>query len=217
MPRTYGDITPNINDPIPARYVSRHIRYIAGFDVDGTLADNTHRLPLINSGTWTEYFDSGINDTPIEPMIEIMKSLFFAGYRIHLFSGRQYMDRHMTSQWLTDNTFWGQHEATYMLHFRTRHDISPAKTMKRRLMRSIGYDRMAIYFDDDINVCEEISSQGIPVYHVHRECFRNVPQFDGVPSRHDRNNDSTINDNLISSIVENDSPTSLYGASHRLS
>jgi len=172
-------------------------------------------MTFVPSGTWNDYYDASVDDTPIEPMIEIMKSLFFAGYRIHLFSGRKYVDRNMTTQWLNDNTFWGDHEDAYMLHFRSRHDVSTAKTMKRILMRSIGYDRMAIYFDDDMDVCKEISSQRIPVYHVNRA----VPDpFNiHIPSCHDRNHDSTVSDNLTSSIVENDSPTSLHGASRRLS
>lgn len=92
------------------------------FDIDGTLADASHRLhhitprpqgvSLFNEETWPSSFkknwdaflhpDAVAKDAPIIPIWEILYSLLDAGNRILFITGRSDALRQTTAAWLTN-------------------------------------------------------------------------------------------------------------------
>lgn len=72
------------------------------FDIDGTIADLNHRLHHIaNFPKDYESFHSEChNDTPIEPIINLMIDMYARGYKILLVSGRTDRVKPETVQWL---------------------------------------------------------------------------------------------------------------------
>ena len=74
------------------------------FDLDGTLADGTHRVHLIQQEPkqWDEYFEACDGDEPIKSVIEIANSLRKSGAEIWIYSGRSDLVREKTRAWLTE-------------------------------------------------------------------------------------------------------------------
>ena len=74
------------------------------FDVDGTLADNTHRLCHINKAPpdWETYHSLDYLDQPIPDVIGIAQELHEAGYTVLNVSGRGEERRQPTEQWLLE-------------------------------------------------------------------------------------------------------------------
>jgi len=76
------------------------------FDIDGTLADCTHRLHHIIGDTkdWDAFDEVGYLDTPIYPMIRVCNALYNAHFEILLLTGRNERVRSCTELWLEK---WG--------------------------------------------------------------------------------------------------------------
>ena len=75
------------------------------FDIDGTLADLSHRLHHITRHpiNWDAFFAAVGDDAVIEPVRELAQALHGAGYRIILVSGRTDKVRDLTIGWLNAN------------------------------------------------------------------------------------------------------------------
>lgn len=84
------------------------------FDIDGTLADLTHRLHFIENGQkdWDGFFAACPDDLPIETVITTCRLLKKSGATIVLVSGRSDAVRKQTQQWLQD--FEVPFDALYM-------------------------------------------------------------------------------------------------------
>lgn len=72
------------------------------FDIDGTLADATHRLHHIQNGNrnWDAFFAECVNDPLIEPIRDLAQVMDARGFRIVLVSGRSNVIRGETVDWL---------------------------------------------------------------------------------------------------------------------
>ncbi len=72
------------------------------FDIDGTLADLSHRLPLIQQTPkdWDGFFAACPDDAPIQHMINLAIDVALAGARIIYISGRSDQCREATEDWL---------------------------------------------------------------------------------------------------------------------
>lgn len=72
------------------------------FDIDGTLADLSHRLHHIQRHpvNWDAFFAEVGNDAVIEPVRELAQALHGAGYQVILVSGRTDKVRDLTIGWL---------------------------------------------------------------------------------------------------------------------
>jgi predicted kinase len=75
------------------------------FDIDGTLADATHRLHYIKAKptNWDAFFAACEFDPLIEPIRELARTVQAQGYRIILVSGRTDKVRNLTESWLARN------------------------------------------------------------------------------------------------------------------
>jgi hypothetical protein len=76
-------------------------------DIDGTLADNSHRQHHLNHGDydcvkndWAAFFAGIPDDKPITPVVEVVDALRLAGWPIVLATGRSETNRAATQAWL---------------------------------------------------------------------------------------------------------------------
>jgi phosphoglycolate phosphatase-like HAD superfamily hydrolase len=78
-------------------------RPVALFDLDGTLADNAHRQPLVTAGKkdWDAFFDAQIEDTPNAPIVTIYQALFVSdNIEIIIMTARPERYREVSETWL---------------------------------------------------------------------------------------------------------------------
>ena len=70
-------------------------------DIDGTIADNTHRQSLLsNKNNWDEFFLEMKNDLPIYPVINKVIDEFRNGKEIIFLTGRPLNYEKETNEWL---------------------------------------------------------------------------------------------------------------------
>jgi len=74
------------------------------FDIDGTLADNTHRQHFLMSSPkqWVEFFDAMDGDKPNLAIVALYNVLYRSGsYELVVITGRPEKYRSDTENWLT--------------------------------------------------------------------------------------------------------------------
>lgn len=135
------------------------------FDIDGTLADCTHRLHYIYSENkdWDTFHNSADKDRPIIETIECAKALKVAGYEILIVTGRPDSSKHITVKWLLDNGI--NFDRIYM---RKEGDHIPDFVLKKNIYDSEiknDYEVLGV-FEDRRNVVDMWRSLGIRCYHV---------------------------------------------------
>jgi len=132
------------------------------FDLDGTLADLTHRRHFIESRPkrWDDFFKAAHRDTVIEPIARCARN-FALGNRVIICSGRPDSLRDVTEKWLSK--MWGaacNHSALYM---RKAGDYRPDDIVKSELLDRIladGY-RPELVFDDRRRVVDMWRRRGL--------------------------------------------------------
>jgi predicted kinase len=129
------------------------------FDIDGTLADLTHRLPFIKNGSsdWDGFFAAAGNDTPIDQICALNRILADA-YKVILVSGRSDSIRDITEKWLADNSI--RYEE---LHMRKHGDFRQDFIIKSEILDHILADGNEIEFviDDRPSVVAMWRERGI--------------------------------------------------------
>ena len=110
-------------------------RLAAIFDIDGTLADVTHRLHLIDHSNypadlhtrkdWVEFKRRAADDPPVPNIVELARTLHTAGYAIVCCTGRDDGMHSMTCAWLKQ---WGiPYDDLYMRAYDDRRDDTVVK------------------------------------------------------------------------------------------
>ena len=84
------------------------------FDLDGTLADITHRLHFVQNGNkqWDEFYAACPLDGPKDAIIELARMCDDAGHTIVISSGRSEIVRQQTVEWLAQHGI--KHERLFM-------------------------------------------------------------------------------------------------------
>ena len=128
-------------------------------DIDGTLADLTHRLHHVTNGNrrW-DLFETGVvDDKPITQIIDLVRALFHT-YRIVLVSGRSDATREATEAWLD------KHSVPYLeLHMRRAGDHRQDFIIKEEILDDLiknGHD-IAFVVDDRPSVVAMWRKRGI--------------------------------------------------------
>jgi phosphoglycolate phosphatase-like HAD superfamily hydrolase len=134
------------------------------FDLDGTLADPTHRLWLVlkPDKDWRAFFAACGDDTLIEPVAELYNSLrhsthaSYTGYHMVILSGRSDECREATEAWLERYELYP--EALYM---RKAGDHRPDYMCKKDLLQQLlkdGYEPILFVDDRDqvVNMWREL-------------------------------------------------------------
>lgn len=134
------------------------------FDIDGTLADNSHRTHhlLKQPKDWDAYHAEVERDTPHSHVLMVARALSNFGYRLVFCSGRHDGQRLITREWLDSCGLYGY------LYMRKEGDHRPDYIVKRELLdqiRSDGFEPVMV-FDDRNSVVKMWREAGIPCAQV---------------------------------------------------
>jgi hypothetical protein len=140
------------------------------FDVDGTLLNIEHRVPLIrpvNGGKkdWTAFRHAAIHDVPHPEIMEIAIALHMACHRLIVCTGRMEKERGVTIASLGGAGFPLYSAPIYM---RANDDVRPDHVIKLELLAKIREDGFspALVFDDRQQVVDMWRAQGLRVCQV---------------------------------------------------
>ncbi len=72
-------------------------------DIDGTIADISHRLSFLKTKPkdWSGFFAAAVDDKPIWEVITVVRALHQAGNTIVVMTGRSESSRALTVRWLS--------------------------------------------------------------------------------------------------------------------
>lgn len=135
-------------------------RPLAVFDIDGVLADVTHRLHHLRARPqrWERFFAAA----DVDPLLEEGADRLRAAQSDHdvvYLTGRPERNRRLTERWLA-----GHGLPTGPLFMREDDDHRPARMMKREVLRLLSDRReIASVIDDDPAVVRVLEADGWPV------------------------------------------------------
>lgn len=135
------------------------------FDIDGTIADLTHRLHHIQKEPkdWDSFFSDCHKDAPITHVRHLLQDPSKAGAKIVYVSGRSSQVRSETAAWLLGHLF-----PAGQLYMRTEGDHRPDNLVKGDLLDELhdaGF-RPIMAFDDRNQVVEMWRAKGVPCAQV---------------------------------------------------
>jgi phosphoglycolate phosphatase-like HAD superfamily hydrolase len=133
------------------------------FDIDGTLANNSHRLHYITGGkkkNWEGFRAELENDVPNSPVVTLLRAMKTLGYRIIISTGRFEESRTRTEKWLRKHLIF-YHD----LFMRPNGDFRPDYEVKEDMLRDmqIGRDNILFVVDDRDSVVEMWRRNGLTV------------------------------------------------------
>lgn len=133
------------------------------FDIDGTIADNSHRTHhlLKQPKDWDAYKAGVMGDKAIGHMLELV--LDIPSDRVVFCTGRSEWEREATTTWLFNNAFPAGN-----LYMRKEGDHRPDHIVKRELLdqiRADGFEPIMV-FDDRNSVVKMWREAGIPCAQV---------------------------------------------------
>ena len=153
------------------------------FDIDGTLADNSHRIHYIagdkrkNQENWDAFYDPQrvLKDKPIEKAQMFMRKVLALKHEPYFLTGRPEALRLTTLQWLSEN--FQLNLADDRLLMRTNGNYTPAKDYKREQITALRsqtsmHNSCYMFFDDDTRNFEMYSEFGL--YFKAPECFDQI-------------------------------------------
>jgi len=138
------------------------------FDIDGTLADATHRLHHIlgkEKKDWDSWDAETHKDDPIVPIIVILQTLYERGWEIMLLTGRNERTREHTEEWLRTHEVpyhhllmrqWGDHRDDNVTKLEALKSFLETHPMKK----------VQTIFEDRKRVAEAFRQAGYHVCHV---------------------------------------------------
>jgi hypothetical protein len=143
------------------------------FDIDGTLADLTHRLHLIQQEKpdWDAFYDACEDDRPIAHMLDLCWELSITRNVVFV-SGRSERCRERTLSWLSDH-LGRQPKVLGPLYMRADGDPRPDYKVKLDLLaklRADGYEPIMAFEDRD-QVVKMYREAGIPCAQVAEGAF----------------------------------------------
>ena len=142
------------------------------FDLDDTLADTTHRQPILmqefDTATemWNSFFDACDKDTPIPAMIELLDTLSVSDHRVEIWTGRSDRVIEKTNTWLVEHT---EHPLYYTLRMRPDGDFRPDTEIKGDWIEE--YGKPDLVFEDRNKMAKWWREQGITCCQVRENIF----------------------------------------------
>ncbi len=133
----------------------------AVFDIDGVLADVSHRLHHLTGRRkhWGRFFAAAEADTLLDRGRHLLMDAAQAHAIVYL-SGRPERLRRVTQRWLDRHDL-----PTGALLLRPNGDHRPARLLKLELMGSVAaHGSVAFVVDDDVEVCRALRSAGFTVH-----------------------------------------------------
>lgn len=136
------------------------------FDIDGTLADCSHRLHFIQQkpADWSAFFAACSEDDPILDVLAVASSLYDESHGIVLISGRSDECRDKTESWLRRRIPYTN------LYMRRAGDHRPDNIVKSELLDKFiqEYPGISIggVFEDRQQVVDMYRARGLRVFQV---------------------------------------------------
>jgi hypothetical protein len=136
-------------------------RDVCLIDLDGTLADITHRLPLIHREPpdWDAFYKACSDDKPNQWCVELMSAMCAAGKRVIIVSARSRVVFNETMTWLqkhADRAF------TDCFMLRAEGDNTPDQILKKAWLESSGLkDRILLVVDDRTRMVDSWRESGL--------------------------------------------------------
>ena len=142
------------------------MRDIVLFDLDGTLANISHRRHLVENGAkqWREFYAACPGDTVNEPVVAMWHALGEWGdYDRWIVSGRSDEVKSETILWLAENGIYPD-----KLIMRQANDHQPDDKLKRQWLNdgTIPKDRVLCVFDDRTKVVNMWREEGLTCFQV---------------------------------------------------
>lgn len=140
------------------------------FDLDGTLADISHRRPLVTTKpkNWTAFNAKMEDDLPAQDIIWMNHNLFNIGCTIIICSGRSEDHKNITVDWLF------RHGVIFDdIFMRKAGDFRADCIIKLDLLDQIrkNWGEPYLWFDDRDQVVQAIRSEGVRVLQVAKGDF----------------------------------------------
>lgn len=136
------------------------------FDLDGTLADCTHRMRYIQDEpkNWDAFFGAVGDDTLIHDVVAMYRLIHSSGVHIAVLTGRSEICRTKTLEWFL------KHRIPYpeLLMMRTARDRRPDTEVKSEMLDrliAMEYDPR-IAFEDRITVVRMWRARGLTCFQV---------------------------------------------------
>jgi hypothetical protein len=128
------------------------------FDIDGTLADISARMHHIlkKPKDWQAFFQDMCQDKVIWPMLKLCNTLYNAGFKIVICSGRPEKYRNDTEAWLKSNCI-KYHE----LYLRADDDRRSDVIVKNEMLMRMDKARIAFVVEDRSRVVEMWRDEGL--------------------------------------------------------
>lgn len=138
------------------------------FDIDGTLADVSHRVKYWRETpkNWAMFKAEMINDEPITPIVKIAQDLWTHGHTVILCSGRGEESRKVTEEWMKKHAI-----EFHKLYMRVEKDYRGDDIVKKELLDQIIQDwgkAPDIVFDDRPRVVQMWRENGVFVADVYQ-------------------------------------------------
>jgi hypothetical protein len=136
------------------------------FDIDGTLADISHRLHFIESATkdWDSFYSACVDDEPIPEVIQLTRSLFPIA-QIFVLTGRSEVVRMETIGW-----FLQERIPCDLLMMRKDGDHRQDSVIKAEMLGEVQSkfpeDEIGGVFEDRQQVVAMYRSKGLRVFQV---------------------------------------------------
>ena len=111
------------------------------FDLDGTLADDTHRQHFLeqNPKDWDAYFAACGDDAPIVPVINLFNALLVAKHDVEIWTGRPDACKELTNRWLGLHGVGKSNNYEYLVRMRTDGDHRPDTVVKGEWLKHSDY------------------------------------------------------------------------------
>lgn len=135
-------------------------RPLAVFDIDGVLADVTHRLHHLDQRppNWHGFFRAAPLDPPLAEGVALAHEAALECEVVYL-TGRPELCRRDTVRWLGQ-----QGLPAGRLVMRPQRDRRPARLAKPELLADVAHERVvALVVDDDLAVCDAYEAAGFTV------------------------------------------------------
>lgn len=135
------------------------------FDLDGTLANLDHRLPLLKSHGWPEFFNEMGGDTLYPETAEIMR-LLDTLHDVLIVTGRPRKYMTQCLDWLNKLVGWGMKFGPSDIFMREDNDHRPDSVVKQEILdkiQSMGY-KVEMVFDDNPHVLDVWIKNKIPTF-----------------------------------------------------
>lgn len=131
---------------------------LAVFDIDGVLADVSHRLHYLDVHRWERFFRAAEDDPLLDEGADRLREAQLEHDVVYL-TGRPERNRGLTRQWLARHDL-----PTGPLYMREDDDLRPARFVKREVLRRLARSREIVsVIDDDPSVVRMLEADGWPV------------------------------------------------------